>query len=247
MVTNLPKPGAGWEPAREVARRLAILPGGMEVRERLAIAFVAPKWRWAVPLLEPVPGDVADELRKAILRSACTWWCRGRWWADRVLLHPRLGGAVFACQAADRLGSAHSDLAEEVAKAHLRVLGLTLVASGVQHWWVKPAASVDARIGTAARRARVAQEEEEEEEEELEDTRPLGFGRDTTFLVDRGAGGHALRVIARIVALGAAAASRHDAESLGDVDVDVLCSKVWTKWKGGLTHEERRRLAVWRG
>ena len=122
------------------------------VREKLAAVFVATQIRWAVPLVTPPPGDLARLMRRAVSGTACTWWCGGRWWADRVLFHPQLGTAVYALQAAVRVAGCASGLLTACVQAHAAQLTLRpLHLSAEQGLWVKPLGGADARVREAAR------------------------------------------------------------------------------------------------
>ena len=49
--------------------KLGQLPGAAEVRERLAVMFVAPMWKWAAPLLQPPPAALAASIQRAVTHS----------------------------------------------------------------------------------------------------------------------------------------------------------------------------------
>ena len=99
---------------------MALLPKGAEVREKLLVSFVVPKWRWAAPLAEAPPVSLVRKVEQAVRKIASMCWCRGRWWADRVLAHPQLGTAVQALKAGCRLNGALSG---------------TLLAAVEEHAW----------------------------------------------------------------------------------------------------------------
>ena len=96
------EPRHGWNPVLDVIARLGELPGSAPVRERLAIAFVRPHFTWAAPLLQPPPEECAKALMKSILRTKCSWYCRGRWWADRVHVHPSFAAGLQAFKPSSR-------------------------------------------------------------------------------------------------------------------------------------------------
>eukprot|EP00959_Pyramimonas_sp_CCMP1952_P219983 4599189-Pyramimonas_sp.AAC.1 len=56
----------GWDKLLHTAiRALGAVPGGAEIRARLAVAYIRPL-----------------ALLRAITRSTNKWWCYGRWWAQ---------------------------------------------------------------------------------------------------------------------------------------------------------------------
>ena len=98
--TRLPSARSSEDDLCHLAAAVKCLPGGILVRERLLAGLVLPKVLWSAPL---APADSA-EVAKAFLRSIrgpCTWWCKGRIWADRISLHPQFA-AAFACLRATR-------------------------------------------------------------------------------------------------------------------------------------------------
>jgi hypothetical protein len=232
----LPRPRDGWEPTIDLARRLALIPGPASVREGLALTFVKPCWSWAAPLLEPPPEILSKTLFRAVLSSRCTWWCAGRWWCDRILLHPVLGTAVHALQRARRLASTQSDMLGACLTAHATKLKLRVVEFSAEHGlWVQPLESADARVLAAAAAARRQMDA------------PSIALPVNAFMPDHPAGGHAARVCARVAALGQISSTRFDSEGADLIDVEVQSAPAWRKWVAGLTASQRSRLSVWRG
>jgi hypothetical protein len=85
-------PRAGW-PEADVLR-VALVPGGAEVREMCMRVFIYPKWLWASPLVR-LPQDAATmPVLRAVIRSRCNWWCRARSFLSRVSIHTRAAAAV---------------------------------------------------------------------------------------------------------------------------------------------------------
>ena len=120
----------GWDKVAHIIRLLGRLPGTALVRERLAMAHVRPQFQWASPLLAPPPEHLARDLAKAVWRTGCTWWCRSRWYADRIALHPRFGTATQALLHARRVADDSSEHLLAALKAHCAVLGLNLHSLG---------------------------------------------------------------------------------------------------------------------
>ena len=98
------KPRGGWEDTIEIARRIALIPGGNLIREKVSAICVLPKVRWAAPLLEPPPWRLDKLLMKAEQRTQFTHWCPGRYWADKAQLSPSFAGAIAALKTATQLG-----------------------------------------------------------------------------------------------------------------------------------------------
>ena len=167
------------------------------------------------PLAEAPPAIFVRKVEHAVRKSASTWWCRGRWWADRVLAHPQLGTAVQALKAACRLNGALSGTLQAAVQEHAWALSLEVASFGQgEGLFVEPAGDADWRTVEAATTARNNQ---------------MAVGLFTsaqqpgacTFLSDEGAGGHAVRVAARVVALSEAKQARLDVEGLDRADVQV--------------------------
>jgi hypothetical protein len=96
--------------------------------ERLAAAFVRPHFTWASPLQHPPPEDLAHQLMHAVLLTRCSWYCAGRWWADRIQLHPAISAGLQAFKPAFR-GLPRSAALHCSWKAHAKTFGLTLAGN----------------------------------------------------------------------------------------------------------------------
>ena len=57
---------------------------------------MGPKWYWAAPLMALPAVDVSIILMRSVLQTKCKWWCRARWYADRLHVHPAASAAVWA-------------------------------------------------------------------------------------------------------------------------------------------------------
>ena len=90
------EPRDGWLKISAVVKRIKTDPSCMDVREVLAGAYARSLWNWASPVMAPAPDNIAPEVKKAVIRSQCTWWCAGRWWADRVFLHSHSSAFISA-------------------------------------------------------------------------------------------------------------------------------------------------------
>ena len=220
----LPKPRAGWQPLRDAIARLGEVPGAASIRIRCATAFLRPKWEWAAPLLEPVPNDIPTLLRRAILRSRCTWWCAARWWAQRAELHPHHSAAWRTFSTLRRPSLKLGPHVRCVVEAHARILGLTLVEIDKERGaLLRVSPSDDARV--------------------LEATSDLR-GESTDFWTLDAE--HAIRIISRIRLLQAVRRSRNDSEGIDDVCVETQSHRTWTRFSRGLPPAQARLLGIFR-
>ena len=128
--------------------RLRRIPGGQRSRLRAAGAYIKPLWNWCVPIFSLPPADVAKKLYAAILRTKCTWWCQGRWWAQHVDMHPHYSMLLAACQRISTWDLAWSRFLEANFVGYLENVGLEFVAfcpaRGVQ--FRRRAAETDRRV-----------------------------------------------------------------------------------------------------
>ncbi len=173
-------PRGGWQKVGKVIAHLAALLGPVVVRERLAAAFVRPHFTWACPIQHPPPADLARQLLRAILLTRCSWYCAGRWWADRIQLPPAISAGLQAFKPAPN-GLLQSAALHCSWKAHAKTFGLTLVGYTWSRAPLLEACEDDsARILSAVENGRAPGQ------------RPL------TFQADTEAGQHALRIIGRV-------------------------------------------------
>ena len=240
----LPALRDGWDPVLAAIGRLALVPATLAVREKLAECFINSRWQWAAPLL-PVPGqDVTKAVYAAVLRTGCTWWCKARFFAERLSLHPQLGTAVRCCTSAEGVSAWRAPLAHRAVSAHAAALLLTVVRFDATGLWLAPAQGSDARVVAAAAAA-----EREARADALRQGHapPPRLRGQPAFRPSLPAGAHAARVAGRVVALAGAAGTRHDVEGLGDADVELLSHPRWRAWKRSLCDQDACALAVWRG
>jgi hypothetical protein len=232
---QLPMPRDGWGPVLEAVRRLGTLPGSAHTREHLARAFVRPKFWWAAPLLEPPPVGLVAALRQSIISSRCTWWCAGRWWAERIDLHPVLGTAMQSLKVAAGLAASASDLLQHCVKMHAEALDLDVVAfDAYRGLWVRPRDSSPAQARAAGRAAHDAHEED--------------YGLPAAaFRPETPAGAHAARICARAIALATVHHTRMDSEGIDAIDLEAQSHPAWRAWSRSLTPTARTALAIWRG
>ena len=223
----LPAPRDGWGKVETLTETLRTLPGGIEVRQRLGVICVASTYRWAAPFVEVPPASLVASTFSAIANTRCSWWCRRRFWADRVAAHPQYGTAIHALRAA--AGLPDSPLLRAAVAAHAGVLRLVPVwGAGGRGVWLRPAHGLDERAAAAARAAAPA---------------------NMPFDASSERGQHVLRVCARAALLQPAVPSRRrwDEESIEAVDIEASSAPEWAEWRGSLSRRRRALLAIWRG
>ena len=203
------------------------MPGGIERRAALACIYVLPKVLWAAPFVATPPASVSRDVMDAVLCAHCTWWCRARFFADRVNLHPGLTLAVRSLSTAHRFGVPPSPFLVRCVETHaatLHVQPVSFQATGLR-LRVLPSASpqVRALLGVAA------------------------GGDDSSFNAATPAGQHLLRVSARACALASFHPQRRDSEGLEHVDIGLLSAPSWKRFLASLPPDDAALLRVWRG
>ena len=215
----------------DVVDRLFTCPGTIQVRSKLATAFVRPLEDWASPFMSPGSQDQVKSLFRAITHATTKWWCYGRFWCQQVENHPAFGVAIRGlCNGPGLLSSASRQLSAALAR-HASVLCLRVVRTTPQPLWVKttrPPASlgIPLRDGLAT------------------------FNQETQIDVDNCGHGsnirHALRTRARRMLLSRINRSRFDCEGVEDIDVDCTRHKVWCDWIKSLSPPDTTALCIWR-
>ena len=96
---------------KEVVDRLNLCPGTIQVRSKLATAFVRPLEDWASPFMAPAASQETKSLFRAISHASTNWWCQGRFWSQQVDNHPAFGVAIKGlCNAPAFLNAPSSQL-----------------------------------------------------------------------------------------------------------------------------------------
>jgi hypothetical protein len=232
----LPKPRDGWQAIADSTKALATIPGGRENREKLCAIAVVSKYRWAAPFVERPPKSLVEDTFRALIDSKCTWWDKGRFWAERLHLHPIVGTALQAIKSAETVCQWPSALLGSAVAEHAAVFGMKLAdpeTSSLQNGiWLTPVdeQSMDPRAREAFRACAV-------------DGQP---GQRKVFLASSPKGLHALRVIARAQLLGSTKKTRNDSEGIEGIDIEAMSCQRWKRWKEDMPADERRRLTVWR-
>lgn len=232
----LPKPRDGWQAITDATKALVNVPGGRGNREKLCAIAVVSKYRWAAPFVEKPPKSLVQDTFRALIDSKCTWWDQGRFWAERLQLHPIVGTALQAIKSAETVCHWPSTLLSSAVAEHAAVFGMKVADPEIQNLqngiWLTPIdeQKLDPRAREAFRSCAV-------------ETRP---GQCRAFLASSPKGLHALRVVARAQILATTKRTRNDSEGIGDIDIEALSCQHWKRWKDRLPAEDKRRLAVWR-
>lgn len=218
-------PRDGWEKLAATVRRVGTLPRAMHVRERLIAGFAKPLWCWAAPFLAAPPQETAHSIRRAILRTACTWWCKGRWWATRIQLHPTTSRVLSTARALRSPHFTWSLFAEVAVQRVFATVGISAERhAGTESLLLGVLPADDPRVREAARSAAATQ------------GHGLGPYR---FLLDSEAAAHALRVILRVRLLLKASPRRFDSEGIDDVDVEAASYPLYRRWVASLSTPQR--------
>lgn len=239
-----PVPRDGWTPVSTAIARMAMVPAAQHVRECLAATFVLTKWLWSAPLAPMPPASIVQRLGDAILRTNCTWWCRARFWAERIGLHPRYGTVLRNLGAAEKHHAWRAPCVQHTMRRQTALIDLEVVAYGETGLWLAPAAAADARVTAAA--ATAAVEAARDAARECAAVPACPDGR-PVFRPALPAGAHAARVAARVVCLAGARPQRHDVEGLDRADVELLSHPRWKRWTRSLAPQRALALRVWRG
>ena len=232
VVPSLPsaeiRPRDGWGKIDDLIARVASVPGSAKVREIIASAFVRPHFVWAAPLQWPAPTTCVKALFQAVVRTKCTWWCQGRWWALHAQLHPLHSAAWQTLKAITHPNLVWSAHVEESLRRHLVCLGLSFVRycpdNGVL---LKASSDDDPRV--------------------LQLVRSLDIHRQSLrFWAHSDHAQHVVRVISRIRCLMLAQTSRLDSEGISDVDIDASSHASWINWLRSLSNHRTFLLNIWR-
>ena len=220
-------PRDGWGKLQATIRAIGGLPGSAKVREGLIAAYAKPLWGWAAPLFALPPKQTSHDIMRACLRSGCTWWCRGRWWADRAEIHPVASAVFAAVKAAADQNLVWSEFISHAVAEKFKAIGLELVGYDADKGLgIRAPPNDDCRILAAFL--------------------PLSDAQGTLWSASDGAP-HAIRAACRIRLLSGATASRLDVEGIHQVDIHAASSTSYVKWRSKLGQEDRRLLVVFRG
>ena len=195
-VPSLPAGRASTDLLCELAQAVSGLPGNMEA---ILLAVVLPKLLWSAPLVPAVEQRLVDSFLRAC-RGRCTWWCKGRVWADHVTLHPRFACAVKCLALAPAHWQQRCATLRAAVKHHASVLSLR-VEPARAGLCLGPKPSASARVREVVRR--------------------VGLPRGQPYFDPAADDGHTLRMVARALALDSVNRNRWDSEGIDDVDLWV--------------------------
>ena len=219
-------PRYGYDRIVDTIARLARCPGGMEMRTRLAAAYVRPLLDWAAPFLRSPPASITTALFDAIHQTRCTWWCRARWWAARIGIHPQFGVAIRGLLAAQGILQWPSQHLSEAIRSHAATLNLNVVAITTTTVTLEAAATAS---------------------EHVKDHLVRTYGSQAQFTTQDQRAAHTLRTAARTALLATTSRRRYDREGITEADVEACSSTTWTKWLNKLDKRDRLALQIWRG
>ena len=159
----------------------------------------------------------------------CSWWCFGRWWAQRATFHPTHAAAWQSIKAVKHQNLHWSEHVRVAITKHLETMGLSFTQVSKEKGLLLHAPSGD-DYRVKATIANLSQAEKQNG----------GFWSGSPEAE------HALRVISRIRLLNTIQRGRNDAEGHEHIDPEVASHNTWTKWTGTLDQIQRCRLNVWR-
>ncbi|CAE8732099.1 unnamed protein product [Polarella glacialis] len=237
-----PEPRDGWDPARDIIKKLARLPGSMATRERLAIIFVCPKYRWSAPLIEVLPADLVGLTFTALKRTATKWWCAGRFFADNVRVHPVLGAAVAVLKAVNRVRHMEGRVLRHAVGQHAAVLGFKV------HGWTREAGVLLRSAGRGDQDPRIDDAIQAGSDELWYSGLFIGRQDGRVISTAMPAGQHAIRIAARAATLRSVRMARFDAEGIDSVDVEAQSHHKWKQFlkENNADPHTAMLLKVWR-
>jgi hypothetical protein len=229
-----PKPRDDWQGLRDGLKTLEHLPGSGATRECLAAVFLSAKWHWAAPLMALPPADLSKVVMQSVLQTRCTWWCRGRWFAERLNLHPVASTAILALRRCGDMaqGAGQHLRAAVAASASWLRLRVSWAVDGAP--WLHYTGDDDrllrslAELAHAQGRAAIGEECRRFRAAPCEKT------------------AHVLRILARAKVLSEIPATRLDREGCDRIDLEAQSAPEWQDWKKTLSDAEAKWLRIWR-
>ncbi|CAK9075643.1 unnamed protein product [Durusdinium trenchii] len=221
---DLPTLRNGWDAIADNFPFLAKIPGGVMPRENAVRVFFKSKWTWPVPLIAPPPVSFVSKLFHQLLNhTKCSWWCSGRFWADRIDIHPIFGLACAAVLSAHRFHNPPPNAVFRAVKFYLELLDLHLVSWDNRglYFSVNPQNQNLSRFVSA-------------------------YG-ESIKLMPEGVPPHVLRVAARHKSLLQIRPSRLDSEDFSNIDVEASSHPLWSTWRAKLSRKNLIVLNIYRG
>ena len=120
-------PAAGWLKLEKCLKKISTIRGPRETRCKLLVAYAKPLWNWCSPVFALPPMETVKNTMKALIRSHCRWWCKGRFWAQHIGLHPRYSAIFTAVERITNWDIQWSSFLEHNFKNFFKELGLEFV------------------------------------------------------------------------------------------------------------------------
>ncbi|CAK0796724.1 unnamed protein product [Prorocentrum cordatum] len=216
-------PAGGWTKLRKCLHAIRGLPGGSEARATAVRAYAKPLWTWCSPVFSLPPPDVVPAAMSAVLSTRCTWWCRGRFWASNIDLHPIFSAVLTAIDRITTWDLRWSTFLEVNFTSFFDAIGFEFL-------------QYDPERGVQFRRS--------VDEPDVRVRRLCG--RRHIFWSDEEMVPHLLRQVCRARALAHASASRHDSEGVDQIDLEASSARAWSTFRDSLTLEDRIHLKIFR-
>eukprot|EP00973_Karenia_brevis_P007750 1052506-Karenia_brevis.AAC.1 len=156
-------------------------------------------------------------------KSGCTWWCYGRWYADRISLHPVFGAAARGLEATKYMFEFDGPHLRHAINVQAATLDLQVDVTGGAYRF-RPDAHCDDRV------------------KQVFSTLTHGSASGAS---KRGC--HALRIAARAKVLQLCRATRYDAAGVDRVDIEAQSNAKWRSFIKGLSCKDQHLLRVVRG
>ncbi|CAK0846118.1 unnamed protein product [Prorocentrum cordatum] len=216
-------PAGGWTKLRKRLHAIRGLPGGSEARATADRAYAKPLWTWCSPVFSLPPPDVVPAAMSAVLSTRCTWWCRGRFWASNIDLHPIFSAVLTAIDRITTWDLRWSTFLEVNSTSFFDAIGFEFL-------------QYDPERGVQFRRS--------VDEPDVRVRRLCG--RRHIFWSDEEMVPHLLRQVCRARTLAHASASRHDSEGVDQIDLEASSARAWSTFRDSLTLEDRIHLKIFR-
>ena len=189
----------------------------------MVASYAKPLWCWCSPVFSLPPARLVSKAFRAIVRSQCAWWCRGRFWAMHIELHPVYSAILTRVHRLTYWDIMWSKFLERNVQSYMKALNLEFV-------------KFDANVGILFRR----------KSDESNENVIRAFGKRKTIWSNEGRAMHILRIVARARALEATSTTRLDSEGVAQVDLEASSTKPWKSFIDSLCKADRGILEIYR-
>jgi hypothetical protein len=180
------------------------------------------------------PRDLEVSLMRGVLQTKCKWWCRARWYADRLHIHPAATTAVLTVRRCAEMAVGASPFLKASVRQAAAWLQLGVVWHDGAAPWLVYTGDDYRLLGSLARLA-------------AKQGRPHTVQERRRFrAADDEPTSHLLRQFARIVLLKGIRRTRLDHEGCERIDVEAQSAKPWTEWRRRLSPSRARWVHLWR-